>query len=549
MARSHRKVKSGCRTCKIRKVKCDEGRPACARCITSGRVCEGYGIWGGGSREVEGKTPVADPRRSGPSTAVTIRQAPPSKPPKIKVRQDEAEWVEWFQSITVVLLQGPYKTSFWNSLVLRAGLDEPSIFHAMLAVGSLHKQITMGIRTPGPGGEPDSLEQFTLRQYNKAIYQLIQPQFTSRDRTVTRTALIACMLFVILEFLRGRISAGHRHLMCGMKLLPGLIQYAGSNRESIDDDLVYIFTRVNMSALKLGHGVLKPTSYFKPFPLPLPLLFKNMSEAREVLDRLTNDILYLEAHRTMAGAEVERQRLKRDLAAWEVIYIASRASMILGAGPSTAAWLGYDALLLPYPVLKIMADTCLREPGDEMIFDAHTAGFVRILTQATRFMMSAKTVHKTDDPVYKSLYSGVVHFTVDLSWSPHLFYTALHCRVRSVRLTAFQLLRAFHMREEIWDSYLVASAAEEVMRMEEGVESLQAFVEEHDPRLIFSGADDSAVLLRDELIPASRRISNVRVALPEEVIVPSVASFACCINTDRGREEITREFPLVSRTM
>ncbi|KAK4207067.1 hypothetical protein QBC37DRAFT_456610 [Rhypophila decipiens] len=206
MARSHRKVKTGCRTCKVRKVKCDEGRPACARCIAGGRVCEGYGVWGGGSREVDAntRTPVDNPRRPGlgSSTAVTMPQSTPSKPPKIK---------------------GPYKASFWNSLVLRAGLDEPSVFHAMLAVGSLHKRITMGIRSPGPGGEPDSLEQFTLSQYNKAIYQLLQPQFANRDKTVTRTALIACMLFVILEFLRGRLSAGYRHLLCGMKLLPVLM--------------------------------------------------------------------------------------------------------------------------------------------------------------------------------------------------------------------------------------------------------------------------------------------------------------------------------------
>ncbi|KAL7901896.1 hypothetical protein HDV63DRAFT_67703 [Trichoderma sp. SZMC 28014] len=33
----------GCNTCKRRKVKCDEGKPACQRCIRFGRECEGYG--------------------------------------------------------------------------------------------------------------------------------------------------------------------------------------------------------------------------------------------------------------------------------------------------------------------------------------------------------------------------------------------------------------------------------------------------------------------------------------------------------------------------
>lgn len=33
----------GCNTCKRRKVKCDEGKPGCQRCIRFGRQCEGYG--------------------------------------------------------------------------------------------------------------------------------------------------------------------------------------------------------------------------------------------------------------------------------------------------------------------------------------------------------------------------------------------------------------------------------------------------------------------------------------------------------------------------
>lgn len=39
-----RKTKGACRTCKVRKVKCDEGRPCCNRCQSTGRICEGYGI-------------------------------------------------------------------------------------------------------------------------------------------------------------------------------------------------------------------------------------------------------------------------------------------------------------------------------------------------------------------------------------------------------------------------------------------------------------------------------------------------------------------------
>ncbi|GAW19332.1 hypothetical protein ANO14919_088180 [Xylariales sp. No.14919] len=39
---THAKARTGCLTCKRRKVKCDEARPACARCLKSGHPCAGY---------------------------------------------------------------------------------------------------------------------------------------------------------------------------------------------------------------------------------------------------------------------------------------------------------------------------------------------------------------------------------------------------------------------------------------------------------------------------------------------------------------------------
>ncbi|KAJ9613063.1 hypothetical protein H2200_003004 [Cladophialophora chaetospira] len=38
----HSKTRNGCKVCKLRRVKCDETRPACLRCTNSNRTCEGY---------------------------------------------------------------------------------------------------------------------------------------------------------------------------------------------------------------------------------------------------------------------------------------------------------------------------------------------------------------------------------------------------------------------------------------------------------------------------------------------------------------------------
>ena len=38
----HTKTRNGCRTCKKRRVRCDETKPDCVRCISLNKVCEGY---------------------------------------------------------------------------------------------------------------------------------------------------------------------------------------------------------------------------------------------------------------------------------------------------------------------------------------------------------------------------------------------------------------------------------------------------------------------------------------------------------------------------
>ena len=55
---------------------------------------------------------------------------------------------------------------------MRASLHEPSVFHAMLALSSLHKKVSIGTLVPGPETDPDRLDLFSLRHYTKAIHDI-----------------------------------------------------------------------------------------------------------------------------------------------------------------------------------------------------------------------------------------------------------------------------------------------------------------------------------------------------------------------------------------
>ncbi|RFU23729.1 hypothetical protein B7463_g12608, partial [Scytalidium lignicola] len=56
------KVRTGCTTCKIRHVKCDETKPACMRCVKFGRQCDGY------AQQKTGETASSSSRTLQPKT-------------------------------------------------------------------------------------------------------------------------------------------------------------------------------------------------------------------------------------------------------------------------------------------------------------------------------------------------------------------------------------------------------------------------------------------------------------------------------------------------
>ncbi|KAF4460914.1 Transcriptional regulatory moc3 [Fusarium albosuccineum] len=178
-----RRVKSGCRTCKIRRIKCDEARPACSRCVSTGRKCDGYGVW------------TADPTKS--------RLPATLQGPSVARNVHERHSFDWFLSRTSKKIPGVFEPEFWKTLVLQASATEPAVFHAAVALGAAHKR-EMLLATGTVALVPDEQECFILRQYNAAISHL-QHHLAAGvdDKDSAHVAAIACMLFICLEFLRG----------------------------------------------------------------------------------------------------------------------------------------------------------------------------------------------------------------------------------------------------------------------------------------------------------------------------------------------------------
>ncbi|KAI2627275.1 hypothetical protein GGS26DRAFT_561247 [Hypomontagnella submonticulosa] len=526
------KVKSGCRTCKTRRVKCDEGWPACSRCLSTGRICEGYGIWGGGGNEYG--------RRSmGPNINRSLKAF--LAPALIEnLDKEESQCLEWFTYRSALKLPGAFRSAFWETLVFQAASNEPAVFHAILALSSAHRREGLHICAPRTGGIPDKPEQFTLRHYSKSITHL-QPHFSDKSNSSVRVALITCLMFIIMEFLRGNYKSGMIHLQNGMKLLNECQVRSNSVdrytlflepcHNSVDAWITETFIRLDVQAKFLGHGShhLRMVQEDCTSEVILPeLTFKSPNQARQRLDRIFSQIFYINhecrhvsrsGHQAYHSAMLLKQvRIKAKLDSWHHA-LESSTSILLPNEPSTYT-VAYPLLLIYYTVAKIMADTCLW-PADELRYDVHTTAFEFILDR----LKYVQKLSRTPDLIKIIHFSDMSSSVADLGALPALYYVAVKCRVRGIRHAAVQTLNALSHKEGLWNAPLVASVTEEVVRIEEGD--------------FYKGFDVAATGL--PTLPESYRLHDVEVELPEDYA--GTVTLNCKRKSyDHNWEVITRKF-------
>lgn len=125
------KVKSGCKTCKIRRVKCDEGKPTCYRCKKFGIACDGYG------------DPLPLSRAAKPALLLP-RNVPGSSfyTPSATVKfdnQEEYQYFLYFREQVTLDLSGSMPETMWNKVIPRAIDSEPALRNLTIAVSAIHK--------------------------------------------------------------------------------------------------------------------------------------------------------------------------------------------------------------------------------------------------------------------------------------------------------------------------------------------------------------------------------------------------------------------------
>ncbi|KAH7149006.1 hypothetical protein B0J13DRAFT_550462 [Dactylonectria estremocensis] len=463
--------KAGCKTCKIRRVKCDESRPACRRCIGTGRECDGYGIWG--CEDGLSSTPTHTMTHSTHLGLIS------------KLSREDQLQFHWFAHQTVKRVAGVFSISFWKTLVLQASQTQPAVLFAALALGSAHKRVMLnvGSRNDVPSSlHLDHQQRATLRYYNTAI-QLLHTHFAVKDRASTRIALISCIVFVCLEYMQQRYETGYAHLRSGMKLLDTVLENPRSSvapvdatawtksHGVVDDCLIETLHRLNLQTTLIKNGLIQSES-IKAYCMrnPIPNAFGSVEESRTHLDRLLSRAHHLEGESqkvdisknsgTAFDLLSSQQLLRTDLMCW----LQTHRKLGAKVGQADRDRLGYELLAIYHSMAYIITESAfypLHQDSSRCV-----THFASILSATTTFVASVSPL------LAKGRSSGHCpgrfNFIADLGIIPPLFYTALKCPAPEMRHQATELLAKIIHREGIWDGPLASCIVTDLMRLEEG---------------------------------------------------------------------------------
>ncbi|KAF5575512.1 C6 zinc finger domain-containing protein [Fusarium pseudocircinatum] len=506
--REIRRVKTGCSTCKARKVKCDEQRPSCRRCISTGLKCSGYGVWGGGHAAA---TPCLEIYR--PSNLGPVR----------RLNAQDRRILEWFRGAK---FEGIFPFPFWETLIPQTIYSEPVILNCVLALGSAHHRACIDMQPMNSQRTVDKLESTTLLYYNMAINSLNSywrgVSQVDGSRTHTRVTLIACLAFIIIEYLQKHSAQGLRHLQHGLRILRNPVYNYGRqpSRDPIDDWLAEAFSRLDIQTRPL----LNVTTDNQTYPSiwyngERTIMLSSLHEARQHLDSLISEAYRLQHLGRNAESSATtsllfnalsiQQRLQRDLCSWLQAFRTWQTRTTSSHQPplSSPEQLAPRLLLVYHTMANIMAATALYV-GDESVFDHHIPQFASIIATAEELLETYRppTSRHVTPHCHCSQYFT---FTSDLGLIPVLYYTAIKCRDLQLRQNALSLLATKTHQEGIWEGSTAALIAAEVVRLETPCpRKAQVSEQEASSRSYKSVSPDSS-------FPSLWRISDITVELSD----------------------------------
>ncbi|KAE9377443.1 hypothetical protein N431DRAFT_500300 [Stipitochalara longipes BDJ] len=508
--------KTGCPTCRARHVKCDEQKPSCLNCTSTGRKCDGYHRTGT-SNLPQALSLLAFARSCASKTSLwedsQISLAPTLGLPS---NEQSNHFFHSFIQDCVPSLTEVMDSGFWQRSILRAS-SSPAVQHAAIAFGALYQQ-RMACQNHSLSQTSKKLELISCLRYAGAI-QTLRHCIAEPSQTPERLEeiMIACLIFIFMEILRGDDIAAATHLDGALKFynsakstgqvhLQTKENKASSDIDTAVERLTKSFLRLDIqSVLYMGSRTpWEPSGISVLFRASedIPAIFLTLLDARDNLYAHVANILnfitppegaekcfpawcphpdrgfdiytifhgstYRDYH--LSKATTRRRHFMHVLSRWKSAF---QGFLKKGTAKTPEALAGCALLWLTYYATRIKVAVAYTE--DECCYDEHLPSFKKIIEQAELYLKhttlaspSRVPTNLNDNPPGKmpSLRPKKTDFKIHSGVCYPLYYTALKCRYKPLRQTALSLLRNADS-EGIWNVDMLAKIAEFVITTEE----------------------------------------------------------------------------------
>ncbi|KAF7547651.1 hypothetical protein G7Z17_g7583 [Cylindrodendrum hubeiense] len=195
---------------RIRKVKCDENKPFCKKCVDTGRTCDGY--------ESPFRSFTSQPIHN--AHAGGIKSGAGLQPIRPIFTQID------FQDIHLLNRYFSTKTMFDVKLgcdeearqVLRASLTDPPIRHAVSSLKALRENLERSGDLPASVAQQTPSYEYGLQQYCMAL-EGIASSLSSPASDDLKLALLCCQIFISIEQVRGNYAAMAQHIIQGLRIM------------------------------------------------------------------------------------------------------------------------------------------------------------------------------------------------------------------------------------------------------------------------------------------------------------------------------------------
>ncbi|KAL4866230.1 hypothetical protein BDV12DRAFT_138344 [Aspergillus spectabilis] len=284
------KVRTGCLTCKQRRIKCDEGKPSCRNCSRTGRPCEGY------PEPMQG-----DSHALQPSQRLQIRVY--NLPFKVPGSQADRQLLHFYCCEAACSLSSFSDPTLWTNIVLQRSHHQPVIRHALVTLAALYRDYLQA----GNNIQTSALDA-GMQRIAKCHRQL--RLYLRSPNATPDTPLICSILFYAFEVLIDDSSSAIQHLNNGLTLLRQC-----QNSQDANDDLLphitSIFSRLDIHASTFDDTRMPILSLVTPEETSgavhaVPAELTSVEEAEALLTKLQNWLMHhIIAHVAHKGKPVD----------------------------------------------------------------------------------------------------------------------------------------------------------------------------------------------------------------------------------------------------